>query len=141
MEVDIAYLDPPYNQHQYGSNYHVLNTIAFNDKPSVAPTIYIEGKKTDKSAIRKDWMNTKSLYCYKQTAVSQFKDLIESLRARYILVSYSNDGIIDFDEMLKILSHKGKLDIVTSTYTKYRGGKHIHNNRLPVRWNLYSGRL
>jgi adenine-specific DNA-methyltransferase len=24
FEVDVAYLDPPYNQHAYSSNYHVL---------------------------------------------------------------------------------------------------------------------
>ena len=32
--MDIAYLDPPYNQHPYGSNYHVLNTVAVWDKPA-----------------------------------------------------------------------------------------------------------
>ena len=65
---DLVYLDPPYNQHQYGSNYHLLNTIALWDKPPINIDIYINGKKTDKSGIRKDWVKTKSLYCYKKTA-------------------------------------------------------------------------
>ena len=34
-EIDIAYLDPPYNQHPYGSNYHVLNSLALWDKPAL----------------------------------------------------------------------------------------------------------
>ena len=31
----IAYLDPPYNQHAYGSNYHVLHSVSLWDKPAV----------------------------------------------------------------------------------------------------------
>ncbi len=60
FEAEIVYLDPPYNQHQYGSNYHLLNTIALNDKPFVNKSFFINGKKKDKSAIRKDWIKTKS---------------------------------------------------------------------------------
>ena len=74
---DLVYLDPPYNQHQYGSNYHLLNTIALWDKPEINKEIYINGKKTNKSGIRKDWKKTKSDYCYKKTAKNSFVNLIE----------------------------------------------------------------
>ncbi len=123
MKFDIAYLDPPYNQHQYGSNYHLLNTIAYNDKPPINKEIYINGKKTNKSGIRKDWIKTKSGFCYKSSARLEFKELIRYVNAKYILVSYSIDGIIDFDDMLDILIEKGSLDIITSQYVKYPGGK------------------
>ncbi|MDH5680828.1 MAG: DNA adenine methylase [Spirochaetota bacterium] len=123
IRVDVAYLDPPYNQHQYGSNYHLLNTIALHDKPQVNEAIYINGKKVDKSAIRKDWVNTRSTYCYRDSALRDFEELIDNMNARYILVSYSIDGIIPFDDMLNCLSRRGMLSIVTSEYTKYRGGK------------------
>ncbi len=123
IKFDIAYLDPPYNQHQYGSNYHLLNTIAYNDKPPINKEIYIEGKKTNKSGIRKDWIRTKSGFCYKSSARIEFKKLINNINAKYILISYSIDGIIDFDDMMDIFIEKGKLDIITSQYTKYPGGK------------------
>ncbi len=123
IRFDLAYIDPPYNQHQYGSNYHLLNTVALNDRPPVNEAIYINSKKVDKSAIRKDWVKTKSSYCYRNEAFEDFKDLIDHMNAHYIMVSYSTDGIIPFDDMLKTLSQKGKLTIVTSEYTKYRGGK------------------
>ncbi len=123
MSFDITYLDPPYNQHQYGSNYHLLNTIALNDKPHVNEAIFINGRKVDKSAIRKDWIKTKSLYCYRSSAIQQFKDLVDKLKSHYIIISYSIDGIIPFNDMLNILSDKGSLSIITSEYTKYRGGK------------------
>ena len=50
---DLVYLDPPYNQHQYGSNYHLLNTIALWDKPEINKEIYINGKKTSYSTYNK----------------------------------------------------------------------------------------
>ena len=120
---DLVYLDPPYNQHQYGSNYHLLNTIALWDKPEINREIYINGKKTDKGGIRKDWIKTKSDYCYKKTAKDAFKNLIDNINASHIVLSYSTDGIIDYDDLISILESKGKLKIVTSEYTKYRGAK------------------
>ncbi len=120
---DLVYLDPPYNQHQYGSNYHLLNTIALWDKPEINREIYINGKKTDKGGIRKDWVKTKSDYCYKKTAKDAFKNLIDNINASHIVLSYSTDGIIDYDDLISILESKGKLKIVTSEYTKYRGAK------------------
>lgn len=120
---DLVYLDPPYNQHQYGSNYHLLNTIALWDKPEINREIYINGKKTDKGGIRKDWIKTKSDYCYKKTAKDAFKNLIDNINASHIVMSYSTDGIIDYDDLISILESKGKLKIVTSEYTKYRGAK------------------
>lgn len=120
---DLVYLDPPYNQHQYGSNYHLLNTIALWDKPEINKEIYINGKKTNKSGIRKDWIKTKSDYCYKKTAKNSFVNLIENINAKHIVMSYSTDGIIEFDDLISVLEKKGKLKILTSEYTKYRGAK------------------
>lgn len=120
---DILYLDPPYNQHQYGSNYHLLNTIAKWDKPEVNEKIYIDGKKTNKSAIRKDWKKTKSSYCYKQTAQKTLNDLLSNTNAKYIVMSYSTDGIIKYEELLDTLETFGSLNIVSSEYTRYRGAK------------------
>ncbi len=123
QNITIAYLDPPYNQHQYGSNYHLLNTIALNDKPAINSKFFINGKKVSKSGIRKDWINTKSNYCYKEKALKSFENLIETIEADHILISYSTEGIIPFNKMLEILGKKGKLDITLSSYTRYPGGK------------------
>lgn len=121
--VAIAYLDPPYNQHQYGSNYHLLNTIARNDRPPIGKEICLNGKKVAKGGIRKDWTKTRSDYCYKKSAAISFRQLINTIQADRLLVSYSTEGIIPFREMLEILGEKGRLDIVVSEYTRYRGGK------------------
>ena len=121
--VEIAYLDPPYNQHQYGSNYHILNTIAKWDKIPAPLELNEKGVLKEKAAIRKDWILTKSPYCYKTTAAESFAELLENIDAHYILVSYSTDGIIPFDEMKRLCMKKGAVSIVTNEYTTFRGGK------------------
>ncbi len=127
--LDVVYLDPPYNQHQYGSNYHLLNTIALWDKTPQPLELDQEGILTNKAAIRADWTKTRSDYCYKKSATETFEDLIRHIRAKLILISYSSDGIIPFEDMKRICLEKGYVSIVTSGYTKYRGGKQS-NSRL-----------
>jgi len=122
-EFDIAYLDPPYNQHQYGSNYHLLNTIAFWDKIPAPLELNEKGVLRDKAAIRKDWTETRSDYCYKGKAEVAFEDLIKAISAHHIIVSYSTDGIIPFEVVRDICAEKGEVSILTNEYVKYRGGK------------------
>lgn len=122
-ELDVVYLDPPYNQHQYGSNYHMLNSIAKWDKLPEPLSLTEKGVLKNKAGIRADWVNTRSPYCYKNSAVDSFSELINSIKAKLILVSYSSDGIIPFEKMKEICLSKGYVSIVTSGYTTYRGGK------------------
>ncbi|MBN1798759.1 MAG: DNA adenine methylase [Spirochaetales bacterium] len=124
---DVAYLDPPYNQHQYGSNYHLLNTIARWDKPPVNTTQLKNGKLVDKAGIRKDWTNTRSAYCYRESAVRAFGELLANVEARHILLSYSTEGIIPFEELYRICAARGRVDAVTNEYIKYRGGRQSMN--------------
>ncbi len=127
--LDVVYLDPPYNQHQYGSNYHLLNTIAEWDKIEEPMDLGENGVLINKAAIREDWIKTRSLYCYKKTATDTFRDLLQHIRSKLILVSYSSDGIIPFEEMKKICLEKGYVSIVTSGYTVYRGGKQSNSRK------------
>ena len=128
-KIDIAYLDPPYNQHQYGSNYHILNTIAKWDKIPAPLDLNSRGILKKKAAIREDWVNTRSDYCYRESAEKSFEDLIENLDARFIFISYSTDGIIPFEKMQEICGKRGRLSIVTNEYTTYRGGKQSNKRR------------
>jgi len=121
IECDIAYLDPPYNQHQYGANYHLLNTVALWDKPRIGSRFEARHADNGKSAIRKDWRSERrSLYCYRNSAPAAFSQLVAGIKARFILVSYSTDGIIPFDDLLGILADRGELSVVTQRYKRYR---------------------
>jgi adenine-specific DNA-methyltransferase len=118
---DIAYIDPPYNQHPYGSNYHVLNTITLWDKPPVNQSILVDGKPTNKSAIRTDWRTERrSPYNDRRAALDAFADLVYQLDARYALVSYSSDGNMPLEQMLRILADRGALRVLTERYKRYR---------------------
>ncbi|MDC7221819.1 MAG: DNA adenine methylase [Spirochaetales bacterium] len=128
--MDIVYLDPPYNQHQYGSNYHMLNTIALWDKIPAPLDLNEKGVLKEKAAIRKDWINTRSDYCYRDSAVSSFRDLLDNLDARNILISYSTDGIIPFEIMKDLCARRGEISLVTNEYTTYRGGKQSNSRKV-----------
>lgn len=125
---DVVYLDPPYNQHQYGSNYHMLNTIALWDKPLLHETSGNDcfekaGGGAGKAAIRRDWIKTRSDYCYRDRATAAFMNLISSLETDHIIVSYSTEGIIPFEELIRICSTQGRVSLITNEYVKYPGGK------------------
>ena len=120
IECDIAYLDPPYNQHQYGANYHLLNTVALWDKPEIGKRIS-ENARGDKAAIRTDWRTLRrSAYCYRSSALDAFAGLVPKLRARFILVSYSTDGIMPVDAILSCLGERGRLSVLVKRYKRYR---------------------
>lgn len=116
VEADIAYLDPPYNQHPYGSNYHVLNTVALWDKPVVAP--YLDGH--NKSAIRRDWRTARRSAYNHATALAAYRRLLETIAARHILTSYSTDGNITLEALLQAAAERGHVSCLTHSYKRYR---------------------
>ncbi len=121
IRCDTAYIDPPYNQHQYGSNYHLLNSIALWDKPKVSRYIGIGPEPCGKSAIRTDWRTKRrSPFCYKSTAESAFSELMARIRASYVLISYSTDGIIPASALLNAAAKRGRVNIVIRHYKRYR---------------------
>jgi adenine-specific DNA-methyltransferase len=118
---DIVYIDPPYNQHPYGSNYHVLNTIALWDKPPISPGILVDGRKRDKSAIRTDWRTLRrSPYNSARDALPAFRALLDRVQARWVLVSYSTDGNIPLEGLLTALAERGQVHVFAQKYKRYR---------------------
>ena len=97
IRCDVLYLDPPYNPRQYIANYHLLETIARYDAP------VLHGK----TGLRSYENGEKSAYCSKSACHGAFQDLIEKTDARYILVSYNDEGILSRDELMSILSLRG----------------------------------
>lgn len=77
---DVVYLDPPYNERQYSANYHMLETIARYDNPK------IKGK----TGLR-DYSKQKSDYCKKSEVKNSFQELIKTLDAKYIFLSYNDE--------------------------------------------------
>ena len=124
--VDICYLDPPYNQHPYGSNYFMLNAIAKNSAPTAISTV---------SGIPNDWQ--RSNYNNKKKIYSELEDLIERVKAKYILLSFNNEGYLSKEELIEILSKNGELQIIETKYNTYRGSRNLNNRSIHVSEYLF----
>lgn len=120
IEADLVYIDPPYNSRQYCDAYHLLENIAKWEKPKV----FGVAKKMD----RKD---LKSEYCT-QNATQAFADLINNIKAKYILLSYNNmankgddrsNARISDKDIMSILSAKGKVTVFSQSYKAFSAGK------------------
>ena len=109
VKADILYLDPPYNQRQYSANYHVLETIARYDKPQIF----------GKTGLR-SYDSQKSLYCSKAQVKTCFKDLILKANAKYIFLSYNNEGLMSLKDIKEIMSLRGKYGCFTKDYSRYK---------------------
>lgn len=114
---DILYLDPPYNERQYASNFHLLETLAVWDKQELV------GKTG-----QRDYSKKKSAYSQKGNSIRVFEDLIINANTKYIILSYNNEGIIPRDEILRILNNKGKVTEYTTDYRRFRTERD-HKNR------------
>jgi len=125
-DLDLVYYDPPYNQHPYGSNYHMLNTIYENIEPE---------KLSKVAGIREDW--NKSEYNKRVNAEKAMKDLIANTKAKYILVSYNNEGIISNESMTKILEEFGDVELRTKSYNTFRGSRNLKKRENKVIEQLY----
>lgn len=132
IKADIVYIDPPYNSRQYSDAYHLLENVAMWEKSEV----FGVAKKMERTG-------TKSKYC-SVSAPLAFKDLIENISAKYIIVSYNNMGNkgasrsqakISDEDILSILSERGKVKIYEMDFNQFNTGKtHIddHKERLFV---------
>ncbi|MEM1054534.1 MAG: DNA adenine methylase [Bacteroidota bacterium] len=115
---DVAYLDPPYNQHKYLGNYHIWETLARWD----APEPYGVARK------RVDCRERKSPFNSKPRIHAAMRRVVEALDVRHLVVSFSDEGYISKNEMVEILSARGNVHVLAREYDRYVGAQiGIHN--------------
>ena len=124
--IDIAYLDPPYNQHPYGSNYFMLNLIIKNE--ITAPVSNVSG-------IVSGW--NRSVFNRRQTAVIALEEIIKNIDSKFIIISYNSEGFIAFDTMLEILKKYGKYETVEIKYNTFRGSRNLKERNIHVKEYLF----
>jgi adenine-specific DNA-methyltransferase len=162
-EVDVMYLDPPYNQHPYGSNYFMLNVIAQasnavpngvqngvpNGVPAVINEVPNEVPATNEvpahaahaeqlsavSGIPVGW--NKSRYNSREAVVAM-RELIEAglRKARYLLISYNNEGIITAEQWEELLRGY-QVSVHEVPYDTYRGSRNLKERALKVVERMY----
>jgi len=112
-EADVAYLDPPYNQHSYLGNYHVWETLVRWDEPQ---TYGIANKRVDCKTYKNPF-NSRVRIGAALAAV------VNAVAAPELVVSFSNEGFLSQDELVEVLSTRGHVRVVSTKYERYVGAR------------------
>ncbi|RYE84411.1 MAG: DNA methyltransferase, partial [Myxococcales bacterium] len=120
IEADVAYLDPPYNQHSYLANYHIWESLVLWDRPDVYGV----------ACKRVDVRERPSAFNRRREVRQALAATIAALRVRYLVVSFNNEGHIDREEMEALLSTRGPVTTSEHDFKRYVGAQiGIHNPR------------
>lgn len=118
---DILYVDPPYNERQYLPNYHLLETAAKYDNPTLKG---VTGQ-------REYGENQKSEFCSLKTVLKAFETLMKNAKFKHIILSYNTDGIMPVSEIERIMKAYGKpetFEINYINYRRYKSRSNVANN-------------
>lgn len=124
--LDITYLDPPYNQHPYGSNYFMLNLILKNK---------LDANISKVSGIVQNW--NRSVFNKPYAALTSMEEIISGISSKYVIISYNSEGFISFDQMSGMLKKYGNLKTVEIKYNTFRGSRNLKNRDIHVREYLF----
>lgn len=111
MDADVAYVDPPYNQHSYLGNYHVWESLVLWDKPEVYGV----------ACKRLDCRERRSVFNFKRDFRDSMERLLLSIAAPRLVVSFSNEGYMTPDDMRAILEKRGEVAVIERPYRRYIG--------------------
>lgn len=106
---DILYIDPPYNERQYLPNYHVLETAAKYDFPTLRG---VTGQRP--------YELQRSDFCSKKTVVGAFDALLTNAKFKHIILSYNTDGIMSLEDIEATMKKHGKASTFEVNYIPYR---------------------
>lgn len=109
LKGDICYIDPPYIKRQYAANYHILETLAREDKPEAI----------GESGLR-PWRDQYSNFCSKVKIRSSFDKIITDINCQDILISYSEDGLIPITDLISFLSNYGTVSKKNIEYKRFK---------------------
>lgn len=116
ISCDILYLDPPYTQNQYGTQYHLLETLVLNDKPEQVSKV--TGSRSTRE-MRSDWSKIYKVHIL-------FDKILAETSAKYIFLSYNNDGDMSKEYIEAIMKRYGKeetFECIKIPYKKYENWK------------------
>jgi len=115
IQGDVLYLDPPYNARQYGSNYHLLNTIAE----------YKVFEPQGKTGLRE---YERSAYCSKREVGNALEDLVSNADFEFIFLSYNNEGLLSTKEVKSMFKQFGKYRLARKKYNRFKADKTENRN-------------
>jgi len=114
-EVDLAYLDPPYNQHRYFTNYHIWETLVAWD----APAHYgVACKRIDS---RDD--ATKSVFNATRAMPAALAATVAGVRAEVVVLSYNDESWVSLDDLVAMCAERGHVRVLAFDSKRYVGAQ------------------
>ncbi len=107
-QIDILYLDPPYTSAQYASLYHLLETIARWDFPTLHG---ISGKR--------DTVSLNSALSSKREVLNALQQIVSSGRYRHLLMSYSDDSLLSHETLMDLFQKYGEVIVSHQSLARY----------------------
>lgn len=111
--ADVAYVDPPYNQHSYLGNYHVWESLVVWDKPEV----YGLAHK------RVDVKSRKSAFNSRRQCADAFREVVRALDVGLLVVSFNDEGFLSREDIEGVLSERGEVEVIARDYKRYVGAQ------------------
>ncbi len=118
--ADLAYLDPPYNQHRYTGNYHVWETLVANDEPDSYGVARKRVELRDPSS--------RSVFNSKRAMPAALRSVIENVAAESVIVSYNDESWVTAEELIAWCSGRERAEVLAFGSNRYVGARiGIHN--------------
>ncbi|HXQ58813.1 MAG TPA: DNA adenine methylase [Acidimicrobiales bacterium] len=118
-DYDLAYLDPPYNQHRYEANYHIWETLVAWD----APSHY--GVACKRTEIRD---GPRSAFNSRRTISESLAQVVRDVRAEVVVLSYNDESWIGLDDLVEMCGSRGHVEVLAFPSARYVGARiGIHN--------------
>jgi adenine-specific DNA-methyltransferase len=119
-EFDVAYLDPPYNQHRYFTNYHIWETLVAWDAPE---SYGIACKRTD---ARDE--STKSAFNSRGQMPQALRQVVRDVRSHVLILSYNDESWVTREELEDMCAHHQHVATLAFDSKRYIGAQiGIHN--------------
>ena len=118
-QFDLAYLDPPYNQHRYEANYHIWETLVAWD----APDHY--GVACKRTEVRH---GERSAFNSRRTMAGALGQVVRDVRARLVVLSYNDESWIGLEDLVEMCRGRGHVEVLGFASNRYVGARiGIHN--------------
>ena len=114
-DVDLAYLDPPYNQHRYDSNYHVWETLVAWDAPDHYGVACKRAELRDPA--------TRSAFNGRRTMPAALAEVVARVAAEVVVLSYNNESWLTFDELHELCAARGHVEVLAFDSARYVGAR------------------
>ena len=112
---DLAYLDPPYNQHRYDANYHVWETVIEWDEPD---HYGVACKRVDiRDTVGRSPFNSR------RTMPEALARVVGAVDAEVIVLSYNDESWLSLAELYELCRPRGQVEVLAFDSARYVGAQ------------------